>query len=82
MVHGPFCQSESSCKATAERPTLPARPIDGRLMHILALIEDVHAPAQYRVNGPLSNIPEFYKAFNIKQGDSMYRTDSLRMVIW
>ena len=43
---------------------------------------DVHAPAQYRVNGPLSNIPEFYKAFNIKQGDSMYRTDSLRVVIW
>jgi putative endopeptidase len=34
---------------------------------------DVHSPAQYRVNGPLSNIPEFYKAFNIKHGDFMYR---------
>ena len=43
---------------------------------------DVHSPAQYRVNGPLSNIPEFYKAFNVKQGDFMYRPDSLRVVIW
>jgi putative endopeptidase len=43
---------------------------------------DVHSPAQYRVNGPLSDIPEFYKAFNIKQGDFMYRPDSLRVVIW
>jgi putative endopeptidase len=43
---------------------------------------DVHSPAQYRVNGPLSDIPEFYKAFNVKQGDFMYRSDSLRVVIW
>jgi putative endopeptidase len=43
---------------------------------------DVHSPAQYRVNGPLSNIPEFYKAFNVKQGNFMYRPDSLRVVIW
>lgn len=43
---------------------------------------DVHAPAQYRINGPLSNIPEFYKTFNVKPGDAMYRPDSLRVVIW
>jgi putative endopeptidase len=43
---------------------------------------DVHSPAQYRVNGPLSNIPEFYKTFNVKPGDAMYRADSLRVVIW
>jgi putative endopeptidase len=43
---------------------------------------DVHAPAQYRINGPLSNIPEFYKTFNVKPGDAMYRADSLRVVIW
>ncbi|MBI4944930.1 MAG: M13 family metallopeptidase [Bacteroidetes bacterium] len=46
------------------------------------IMTDVHAPAQFRVNGPLSNIPEFYKTFNVKQGDAMYRPDSLRVVIW
>jgi putative endopeptidase len=46
------------------------------------IMMDVHAPAKFRVNGPLSNIPEFYKTFNIKEGDSMYQSDSLRVVIW
>ncbi|MFZ4106719.1 M13-type metalloendopeptidase [Flavobacterium sp.] len=46
------------------------------------IMSDVHAPAQYRINGPLSNIPEFYKAFNIKPGSPMYQHDSLRVVIW
>ncbi len=46
------------------------------------IMVDVHSPAEFRINGPLSNIPEFYKTFNVKQGDSMYRPDSLRVVIW
>lgn len=46
------------------------------------IMTDVHAPEQFRVNGPLSNIPEFHKAFNVKQGDKMYQPDSLRVVIW
>ena len=46
------------------------------------IMTDVHAPAQYRINGPLANMPEFYKAFNIKPGDKMYQPDSLRVVIW
>ncbi|MCV9929959.1 M13 family metallopeptidase [Flavobacterium sp. LS1R49] len=46
------------------------------------IMTDVHAPEQFRVNGPLSNIPEFYKAFNVKKGDKMYQPDSLRVVIW
>jgi putative endopeptidase len=46
------------------------------------IMSDVHSPAQYRINGPLSNIPEFYKAFNIKPGSPMYQPDSLRVVIW
>jgi len=46
------------------------------------IMTDVHSPAQFRVNGPLMNIPEFYKAFNIKPGDKMYQPDSLRVVIW
>ena len=41
-----------------------------------------HAPANFRVLGPLANMSEFYKAFNVKPGDAMYRSDSLRAVIW
>lgn len=43
---------------------------------------DPHSPPMYRVNGPFSNMPEFYKAFNIKPGDKMYRPDSLRVKVW
>ena len=46
------------------------------------VMTDVHAPAKERVNGPLANLPEFYQAFNIKQGDKMYRADSVRVSIW
>jgi putative endopeptidase len=46
------------------------------------IITDPHSPGIHRVNGPLSNIPEFYQAFNIKEGDKMYRPDSLRAKIW
>jgi putative endopeptidase len=46
------------------------------------IMTDVHSPAYLRVNGPLSDIPEFYKAFNVKPGDPMYRPDSLRAKIW
>jgi len=41
-----------------------------------------HSPAKFRVNGPLSNIPEFYQAFGVKQGDALWIPDSLRVKIW
>jgi putative endopeptidase len=43
---------------------------------------DPHSPARYRVLGPLRNIPEFYEAFNVKEGDGMYRSPSERVKIW
>lgn len=43
---------------------------------------NVHSPAKFRVIGPLSDIPEFYTAFNVQQGDAMWRADSLRVKIW
>jgi putative endopeptidase len=43
---------------------------------------NVHSPAKFRVIGPLSNIPEFYTTFGVKQGDVMWRPDSARIVIW
>jgi putative endopeptidase len=46
------------------------------------LLSDVHSPAQWRVNGPFANIPEFYEAFHIQPGQPMWRADSLRVQIW
>jgi len=46
------------------------------------LITDPHSPAKYRVNGPLSNLQEFYSAFGLKEGDALYRPDSTRAKIW
>ena len=43
---------------------------------------DPHSPPMYRVIGPFTNMPEFYKAFYIKPGDKMYRPDSLRVKVW
>ncbi len=46
------------------------------------LLSDVHAPAKWRVLGPLSNVPEFYRAFNIKPGQPMWRPSNQRVSIW
>ena len=46
------------------------------------LLTDVHSPAKYRVIGPFVNVNDFYNAFNIHEGDNMYRQDSLRVHIW
>jgi putative endopeptidase len=46
------------------------------------LLSDVHAPPKWRVNGPLSNIPEFYEAFDVKPGQALYRAEAQRVHIW
>lgn len=46
------------------------------------VLTDPHAPARFRVNGPLSNFDAFYSAFSIKEGDPMWRPVSERVVIW
>lgn len=43
---------------------------------------DPHSPEMFRVNGPLSNMPQFYKAFNVKPGDKMYRAENERVKVW
>jgi putative endopeptidase len=41
-----------------------------------------HSPAVWRVNGPLSNLPEFREAFGCKEGDPMVRPADLRARLW
>jgi putative endopeptidase len=43
---------------------------------------DPHAPAVWRTNGPLSNMPSFAKAFGCKPGDPMVRASTLVPQIW
>jgi putative endopeptidase len=43
---------------------------------------DVHSPAKWRVIGPLSNMPEFYKAFGVIKGDKMWRSKEQIIQIW
>jgi predicted metalloendopeptidase len=48
----------------------------------LRLNTDPHSPAQYRVNGPLSDLPDFAKAFNAPDGSPMVRPADKRVNIW
>ena len=43
---------------------------------------DPHPIAKYRVNGPLSNLPEFREAFQCKVGDPMVRPEADRCEVW
>jgi putative endopeptidase len=46
------------------------------------LLVDPHSPSQYRVNGVVVNMPEFYKAFGLKEGDPLFRPVAERVKIW
>jgi Predicted metalloendopeptidase len=46
------------------------------------VLTDPHSPGMFRANGPLSNFKPFYDAFNVKEGDRMFRPDSSRVKIW
>src|SRR5690606_27542681 len=48
----------------------------------LRLSTDVHAPAKFRVNGPLSNLDAFQAAFSCKAGDPMVAPAETRVHIW
>lgn len=46
------------------------------------ILTDPHSPGRWRVNGPVSNMPEFAKAFGCRPGDPMVRGDATRASIW
>jgi putative endopeptidase len=48
----------------------------------MQVMSDVHSPPFLRVNGPFSNVPEFYEAFKVQPNQAMWRADSLRVKIW
>ena len=43
---------------------------------------DSHSPPQYRINGPLRNLSEWYRAFDVKPGDKLYLPPEQRVRIW
>jgi putative endopeptidase len=46
------------------------------------LLTNPHSPGMYRVNGVVCNMPEFYSAFNVKEGNALYRPENERAMIW
>ncbi|MFT4045139.1 MAG: M13-type metalloendopeptidase [Solimonas sp.] len=49
---------------------------------LMRLKSDPHAPSEYRCNGIVSNVPAFYAAFDVKEGDKMYLAPEKRVKIW
>ncbi len=43
---------------------------------------DPHSPSEFRANGTVQNMPEFYEAFDVKEGDEMYISPEQRVKIW
>ncbi|HYE23164.1 MAG TPA: M13 family metallopeptidase [Candidatus Paceibacterota bacterium] len=48
----------------------------------LRVLTNEHAPSIWRVNGPVVNMPEFYKAWDVKKGDKLYLPPSKQARIW
>jgi len=46
----------------------------------MRVVADPHSPPEYRINGPMSNLPEFGKAFSCKPTDKMVRKQ--QCVVW
>lgn len=53
---------------------------DAELKRLITV--DYHSPGYFRAFAPLSNLPEFYKAFGVKEGDKMYTPENKRVEIW
>ncbi|MCF1439978.1 MAG: peptidase M13, partial [Shewanella sp.] len=43
---------------------------------------DPHSPAKFRAIGALSNMPEFYQTFEVKEGDKMHIPAEKQVKIW
>ena len=75
---GGFTPEQRFFLAYARARLTVLRPEATRMM----LATDPHSPGRFRVNGPLSNMPEFAQAFGCKPGDAMVRPVGDRARIW
>jgi predicted metalloendopeptidase len=46
------------------------------------VLTDPHAPNEFRANGVVANMDEFYAAFGVRKGDRLWREDAERVKIW
>ena len=46
------------------------------------IMTDPHAPYMYRANGAVRNVPEFYEAFDVGEGEALYLPPEKRVKIW
>ena len=46
------------------------------------ILTDPHSPGRFRSNGPVVNMEAWYKAFNVKPGDKLYKKPADRTSIW
>jgi endothelin-converting enzyme len=46
------------------------------------ILTDPHSPSRYRVIGIMPNMPEFYAAFDLKEGDGSFIPENERVKIW
>ena len=49
---------------------------------LLLIKTNPHSPTEYRCNGALVNLPSFYTAFGVKDGDRMFRPAAEQVKIW
>lgn len=43
---------------------------------------DPHAPDEFRINGVLRNMDDFYQTYGLKEGDGLYLPSDARVRIW
>ncbi|HVE96309.1 MAG TPA: M13 family metallopeptidase [Pseudonocardiaceae bacterium] len=46
------------------------------------LLSDPHSPHEFRANGVVSNLPEYYAAFGVEEDDKLFRLPDQRVKIW
>jgi predicted metalloendopeptidase len=46
------------------------------------VVSDPHSPGEFRANGTVRNMDEWYEAFDVKESDKLYLAPDQRVRIW